>query len=120
MEKIGIVAEEACDLPQEIINEHQIAIVPIKLDWSDLEKMPGENTFQKVRELEKRGIKSFGKTSQPSPNDFLEQYNHQLERFEKVLCITVTSKLSGSHNSAIMAKSFLGPEDQKKFLLLTL
>jgi len=110
--RIGIITEETADLPQEIIEKHQIAIVPAKLDWPELEGLPGENTFQKMRELEKRGIQSFGKTSQPSPKDFLDKYNYQLERFEKILCITLTSKLSGSYNSAIQAKNFLKSEQK--------
>jgi len=118
MEKIGIVTEEAVDFPQEIIEKYQIAIVPVKLFWPELEEMPGENTFQKMRELEKRGIKSFGKTSQPSIKDFLDKYNFQLERFEKIICITLTSKLSGSHNSAIQARKFLETEKQEKVFII--
>jgi len=118
MEKIGIVTEEAADLPADIVTEHQIAIVPVKLDWPEIENIPGENTFQKMRELERRGIKSFGKTSQPSPNDFLEKYRFQLEKFEKVLCITLTSKLSGSNNSANLAKKFLNSEDGEKVFVV--
>ena len=48
MKKIGIVVDAAVDLPQEIIEKHQIALVPVKMDWPDLENMPGENTFQKI------------------------------------------------------------------------
>jgi len=118
METIGLVTEEAADLPQEIIQEHQIVIVPVKLDWPEIKDLPGENTFQKMREAEKRGIKSFGKTSQPSPKDFLNAFQQQLERFNNILCITVTSKLSGTHNSAIQAKKFLSSEQQKKVFII--
>jgi len=105
-------------LPQQIIKEHQIAIVPVKLDWPETENLPGENTFQKMRELERRGIKSFGKTSQPSPKDFLDKYKDQLERFDKIICVTITSKLSGTYNSAIQAKNFLDPEKQKRVFVV--
>ena len=118
MKKIGIVTEETVDLSQEIIEKHQIGIIPVKLDWPEIENLPGENTFQKMRELEKRGIKSFGKTSQPSPKDFLDKFRSQLEKFDNIICITVSSKLSGSHNSAIQAKTFLSPEDQGKIWIL--
>ncbi len=118
MKKIGIVAEEAIDLPQETIEKYKIGLVPVKLDWPDLENMPGTNTFEKMRELEKRKIKSFGKTSQPSPKDFLNAYKQQFENFEKVLCITITSKLSGSHNSAIQAVKFLPSDQQKKVVVI--
>jgi len=118
MEKIGIVVDEGADLPQDIIEKYQIATVPVKLFWPEIENLPGENTFQKMRELEKRGIKSFGKTSQPSVKDFLDKYNLQLEKFEKVICLTVTSKLSGTYNSANQARKFLDPEKQNKVFIV--
>jgi len=62
MNKIGLVVDERADLPQEIIEKYQMAVVPVKMDWPEIENLPGENTFQKMREAEKREIKSFGKT----------------------------------------------------------
>jgi len=118
MKKIGIVIDEAVDLPQEIIEKHQIALVPVKMDWPDLENMPGENTFEKMREIEKRGIKTFGKTSQPSPKDFLNAYKKQLESFEEILCITITSKLSGTYNSAVQGVKFLPADQQKRIFIV--
>jgi len=118
MPKIGLVVDEGADLSQEIIEKYQMAVVPVKMDWPDLENLPGENTFQKMREAEKRGIKSFGKTSQPSPKDFLDAFKKQLERFDKILCITLTSKLSGTYNSANQARGMLKEEDQKRVFIV--
>ena len=118
MNKIGLVIDEAADLPREIIEKHQIAVVPVKMDWPDLESLAGENTFQKMREAEKREIKSFAKTSQPSPKDFLDAFKKQLEGFEKVLCITLASKLSGTYNSANQARTILREEDQKRVFIV--
>jgi DegV family protein with EDD domain len=114
MDTIGILTEETADLPAEIVEKYRISIVPIALIWPELESMPGDNTFQKMRELEKRGINSYGKTSQPSPYDFLVKFRHQMKRFGNVLCINLTSKLSGSYNSALVARSMLRPEEQQK------
>jgi len=118
MNKIGLVVDEGADLPQEIIEKHQMAVVPVKMDWPDLENLPGENTFQKMREAGKRGIKSIGKTSQPSPKDFLDAFKKQLEKFEKILCIALTSKLSGTYNSANQAKNILGPEGGERIFIV--
>jgi len=118
MEKIGIITDEAADLPKEIIEKHRIAVVPVKLFWPEVENLPGDNTFQKMRELGKRGIQSFGKTSQSSMKDFLDKYNLQLENFENVLCFTPTSKLSGTYNSAIQAKKFLRQDQQDKIFVV--
>ena len=116
--RIGIITDEGADLPKEIIEKEQIAVVPVKLDWPEIKNLPGENTFQKMRELEKLGMKSFGKTSQPSPKDFIDKYKYQLERFDKVICITLTSKLSGTYNSAIQGKNFLTPQDREKVFVI--
>jgi DegV family protein with EDD domain len=118
MEKIGLVTEAGADLPKEIIEENRIAVVPIKMFWPDLDGIPGTNTFQKMREAERSGIKSFGKTSQPSVKDFTDAFEKQLNNFEKVVAILLTSKLSGTFNSANQAKNFLKPEQQKRLFLI--
>ncbi len=105
---IGIVTDEAADLPKEIVEKHQIGIVPLNVHWPEIQNIPGENIFQKTRELEKRGDKSFAKTSQPSPQAFIEIFNKQLETFDKLICITITSKHSGTFNSGCQAKKFMG------------
>ena len=115
---VGLVVDEGADLPKEIIEKNQIATVPIKMDWPDIENLPGENTFQKMREAEKRGIKGFGKTSQPSPKDFLDSFKKQLEKFDKILCLALTSKLSGTYNSAIQAKDLLEPEQKERIFVV--
>lgn len=118
MEKIGIVTDAVADLPQDIVSQNQIVVVPVKLFWPEAENLPGDNIFQKMREIEKRGIKSFGKTSQASMKDFLDAYKVQLAKFEKVLCFTLTSKLSGTFNSAVQAKKFLPAQDQGRVFVI--
>jgi DegV family protein with EDD domain len=118
MDKIGLVTEEGADLPEEIIKRHKIAVVPIKMHWPDVENLKGKNTFQKMREAEMLGVKSFGKTSQPSVREFLTAFERQLAGFEKVIGIILTSKLSGTFNSALQARNFLKPEDQKRVFLI--
>lgn len=118
MEKIGLITDEGADLTREIIEKYDIGIVPVKLIWPEIENLPGENTFQKMRELEKQGIKSFGKTSQPSPKDFLDQYKEKLAKYEKIICVTLTSQHSGTFNSALMAKNFLSEQDQERIFVV--
>jgi DegV family protein with EDD domain len=118
LNRIGIVTEDTVDLIPELIDRHGIAIVPTVLIWPELAAQVGGNTFQKMRELEKKGIKSFGKTSQPSPREYLNEYRNQLRDFGQVLCITLTSKLSGSYNSAVLARTLLTPEEQHRVFVV--
>jgi DegV family protein with EDD domain len=110
-QKIGIVADEGGDLPEEFIKKHNISIVPFKVDLGEMKDLPG-NIYQRIREAERRGLKSFVKTSQPSPGDFLKAFKEKLKEFEEIICITVTSKHSGTFNSALQAREHL-PEKEK-------
>jgi len=110
---IGIVTDDISDLTKKIIERYQIEVVPFKIDWPEGKNFPGENIYQKMREAEKQGIKNLPKTSQASPKEFLEAYQKQLKKFEKVLCITLSSKISGGYNSTIQAREIL-PEEQRK------
>ncbi len=107
-EPIGIVSDSTCDLPEEIIKKYNIGVVFVNAFWPEIENIPGDNIFQKIRELEKKGDKSFAKTSQPSPKAFVDVFNSQLEIFEKIICFTITSKHSGTYNSGCQAKRFMG------------
>jgi DegV family protein with EDD domain len=109
--KIGIAADEGGDLPEELIKKHNISIVPFKVDLGEMKDLVG-NIYQRIREAEKRGLKSFVKTSQPSPGDFLKAFREKLKEFEEIICITVTSKHSGTFNSALQAREYL-PEKEK-------
>lgn len=111
--KIGLASDEAFDLPQEIIEKYKIGIAKFKIDLQELKELPG-NIYQKTREAEKRRISSIVKTSQPSINDFLNVFKEKLNEYEEIFCVTISSKLSGTYNSAIQAKKFLQKEFQDK------
>ncbi|MFA5431488.1 MAG: DegV family protein [Candidatus Paceibacterota bacterium] len=113
-EIIGFVTDEVGDIPEEMANENKISIVKYKIDFQELSEIPG-NIYQKIREGERMGIKNLLiKTSQPSINDFLSVFKEKLKKFEEVLCITFSSKISGAYNSALQAKKFLEKELQNK------
>ena len=110
-QKIGIVCDEGGDLPTELVEKHQISIVPFRIDLGQMQDLWG-NIYQKIKEAEKRGIKSFVKTSQPSPGDFLNTFKKKLKKFEEIICITITSRHSGTYNSACQAKGFFPAKER--------
>jgi len=115
---IGIVTEDVAALLPKIVERYQIEIARAKLIWPELEKIPGENIYQKMRNMEKLGIKSFPKTSQAMPKDYLDAYKKQLTKLDKVLGLTLSSKLSGCYNSAIQAKEMLKGDEKKRVFIL--
>lgn len=113
---IGLVVDEVTMILPKIAEKYQIEILPVKYDWPEEQDLPGENIYQKMREAEKRGMPATVKTTQINPKAYLEAYQKQLKNFEKVLCITLSSKLSGCYNSAIQAREML-EEPQRIYVL---
>lgn len=114
---IGLIVESVACLLPKIIERYKIEIVHPILDWSEIEKIPGENIWQKVREIEKYKIKTLPKTSQASPSSYFEAFAKQLKEFQKILIISLSSKISGSFNSALQAREMF-PDEQKKKIFI--
>jgi DegV family protein with EDD domain len=104
---IKIVVDSACDLPPELLEEYDISVVPINIQF-------GQETYADGVDLDRptffRKIEEMGlpKTSQPSPNQFVAHYMRLVaEGATEILSIHVTSKLSGTYQSAVMAKELV-------------
>lgn len=121
MSEIGLVTDEASEIPQDWAKENDIEVVEGYKEWPgvDFEKLPGSNTFQKIREAERRGMKTFVKTALANLPGFRAAFQRQIQKFKKVLCLTASRRLSGSFNSAIQAKKFM-PDESKIHVFDTL
>ena len=115
---IGIVTEDISSLLPKIVERYQIELVPIKFDWPELEKFSGQNVYQKIREAWRLGSKTLPKTSQATPKSYLDAFKKQLQKFDKVLCLTVSSKVSGCYNSAIQAREMLPDNEKERIFIL--
>jgi DegV family protein with EDD domain len=62
-------------------------------------------------------IETRPRTSQAMPKDYLDAYKKQLQRFEKVLCLTLSSKISGCYNSAIQAREMLSENEKERVFI---
>jgi DegV family protein with EDD domain len=107
-----IVADSSCDLNEDLEKNLNISLVPFKIDIDhdsfiddaklDLPKMVG------AMKKSSNPIK----TSCPSPGDFLEEY----KKNKDIFAVTISSKLSGTYNSAVLARDMAKDEDQDKFV----
>ena len=107
--KVALVTDSTADLPRPLRERLRIRTVPLYVNlggkvYRDWEEITPEEIFQKVRQG-----KAFPTTSQPSPEDFLKAYQAALEEADHVLSIHISSKLSGTVQSAeLAAQSFPG------------
>ncbi len=56
--------------------------------------------------------KLFPTTSQPSAGDFYEVFKEVIIEYDEVIAILLSSKLSGTYNSAVLAKEMLGGDER--------
>jgi len=108
--KIGIITEDVCSLPERMIRDFGIEIVKTKLYFPEWEKFPEKNLYQLMKET-----KATPKTSAPPPGDYLKAYQKLSKNFEKILVITISSKLSACFNSAFQAREIF-EEPEKIFI----
>jgi len=101
---IKIVTDSTCDLPASMIEEHDITVVPINIQFGIETYYEGvtidASTFYKM--IEETGI--FPTTSQPSVGEFAQVYRRLAQDADSILSIHVTGKLSGTCQSAELAK----------------
>lgn len=113
--KSKIIADSCCDLNTELKENLKVNLVPLTIEVGEHSLRDDENldTMELVR-LMKNSPKA-PKTACPSPGDYMKRF----EDGENIFVVTLSSALSGSYNSAMLAKKmfFDHLEDKKnKFI----
>lgn len=102
---LGLVVDQIADLPREFLEKHSIEEVSFTTRFPNGEIIVSkEEIYPKMREAIKSG-QPLPTTSAPSFKEFLSAYQKAFDRFEKILVITLSSKLSGAYSSARIARS---------------
>jgi DegV family protein with EDD domain len=102
---IKLVTDSTSYIPASFIQEYDLSIVPLKVQFSH--KSYDENIGINNQHLYRRlaTTPEFPTTSQPSTDEFKKMYRQLLSQNPgaKILVLTVSSKLSGTHYSALTA-----------------
>ena len=106
---LKVIADSTCNLSQETLDEYDIRIAPIPIQFGDETFEEGVDIDRDLfyKKIEETGI--IPTSSQPTPAWFGRYYKELHQQGHSILVITVTGKHSGTFNSATMAKS-LAPE----------
>ncbi|HOE57954.1 MAG TPA: DegV family protein, partial [Bacillota bacterium] len=108
---IKIITDSICDVPKEYIGRYGIRVMPLTVHFGDESYKDGIDFSLEefLSKLEK--TKVLPTTSQVPPAEFLEVYKKEISLGNKVISIHASSHLSGTYNSAVMAKDTIGRED---------
>lgn len=108
-ETFHIISDGSCDLPPKLAQEKNITIVPFYVSFDD-EHYLKENVEIDIRDfyqqmVDKKGV--YPKSSMPSIQDYEEAFLPFVKAGIPVICICITTKFSGSMQSALNARELL-------------
>jgi DegV family protein with EDD domain len=111
--KVAVVTDSTAYLPQDCLKQYNISITPLSVIWGDHVYCDGVDILPNQfydRLTESRVMPT---TSQVTPAAMLSTFQSLLEQGYDVLGIFLSSKISGTVQSAIQARDMLGvTEDQ--------
>lgn len=107
-----IIVDSCVDFNNEVFgNEEYMERIPFKIIIDDEEIVDKNVNIDDLLEKMKSS-KNKIKTACPSPHDFLES----LKKCKNNFVVTISGKLSGSHNSAMLAKEMFQEEFPESFV----
>jgi DegV family protein with EDD domain len=105
---VRIVTDSTCDLSPEVLDQHTIRAVPLNVHFGEENYKDGEDLLpDRFYEMLKTNP-IHPKTSQPSPEEFKSVYQELLSGDTEIVSVHISSKMSGTHQSATIAKNELG------------
>lgn len=110
MSSYKIVVDSCCEIPEEIKKEIIVERVPLTLEVGDTIVIDDDSFDQKSFLKMVDECPTAAKSACPSPERYMEAYDAEVDR---VYVVTLTSKLSGSYNSAILGKNLLEDSGKK-------
>ncbi len=100
---IKIVMDSAGEIPQEWRTEYDVDVIPVNIQFENKTFQQGidlsDDDFYHIADT--TGV--IPKTSQPTPQQFVDFYRRIAHASDTILSLHVTSKLSGTFNSAVLA-----------------
>ena len=107
---VKIVTDSTADLPDELVKEMGITVVPVYVRFG--EEVLRDRVDISEDEFYERLTHDpvHPNTTQPTPQDFVDVYQKLSKEADGIVSIHLTSKLSGTCNSALMARETVGKE----------
>lgn len=111
MEKIKIITDSSADLPKEIFDSLNIEVLPLLINFGEESYLDGvEISIDELFDRIDNGD-VFPNTAQVTPIRFQETYEKYLNEGYKIISIHLSSGMSGTYQSACLAKNSLESDD---------
>ena len=101
---IRIVVDSSSDYTMEEIKEKNLTLIPLSVTIDGTSYIEGENLERNEFYEFLKSSQDVPKTSQPSPEAFLNVFEDAKTAGDDVICILLSSALSGTYQNAFLAK----------------
>lgn len=113
MKKIGITTDCVCDLPEEYMKVNDVGIVYFYITTSTGRFRDGYeiDSANLIEYLESGGKKA--ETNAPAPEEYKSFFEKQLKKYDEIIHISISDKVSASYQNAVKAAEIMGEEGKR-------
>ncbi len=108
---IKIITDSTSDINLDLAKELDITIVPLRVIFDEQEYFDGVDITNEQFYEKLVVSKNLPTTSQPAPEQYIPYFEEAKAKGDSVIVITISSKLSGTYQSAVIAKDMAEYED---------
>ena len=104
-----VISDSSCDLEADLKEKYNIEVVPFFVSFEE------EKYYKEIEQIAKRDVydkidsnpKKYPKTSLPSVQNYVDAFMPHIRAGRGVICVCITTSLSGSYNSAVNARDII-------------
>lgn len=108
--KIKLFTDSAADVPVIYRQRYDIGVVPLSIIFGSEEYKDGVTLSPADFWAKMAAAKELPSTNQVNPNDFVDAFKPHLDEGSTILYIALSSKLSGTLQSGVLAKNLLNTD----------
>ncbi len=117
---VRVITDTSCDLPEAELDKYHIDMMPLKITFEDGHTFLDRFEISPAMFIEKmQSSKSLPKTSAPDPAALVACFEKGLREAGQVLFVSLSSGLSSTYQTAMLASQMVGSDNIRVFDTLT-
>ena len=111
MQKIKIITDSTLDLPLEVVKRNDIEVMPLLINFGQDSYLDGVEITpaEMIERINRENV--LPTTAQITPTRFEETFKKYLDEGYKIVTLVLSSEMSGTYQSACIAREILETED---------
>jgi DegV family protein with EDD domain len=105
MPKVAVVIDSTSNIPQRLIDQYHIRVVPLSVLWDNASFRDGVDMSPDQFYERLSTSKTIPTTTQVTPEQFSQAFHELIDQGNDVLAMTISAHLSGTMQSALQAQT---------------